>query len=596
VTQTSDTEWIRRYRIEVSRDGQTWTVAAPSCLIDRTHRQPCRLTNQLTELGSSLLPPGRGTQWIQSFFEDFLLQTIEMLGPDAPYPDGLPAQYCLPTAVRPFTYGGAWIPGDCANFVAGITVLFSPEMAIEGQKLFPYFIDRFGFIPSAMWSGHKDDKGLGLDISGITWGPCCYWDIFAWSKDREYLRWFTDACATWARWWLANRDRNGDGWLEPAMNGCRPSSEEFRAKGKASNPPLAKLCPEFWDYVGLHDETHSAFWHMICEMPWDDSPIFVRGRHRGLRFDPETCSCNIHFIESQLYTSLLCAFVAHAYRRLGQEAESGFFTENAARLRSLVRENCWDEQTGFYYDRDIATGQRRTFVKHLGAFFAMMMGLPTQDQARRMVEHLTNPKEFWTNYPVPVVSRDSPDYSPFAPWCGVAWPPTNFFVLRGLLNYGYFDVADELLRRWTAHTQTCAERPIQYFDLRTCDQTLPQDERYVKVPDVQWIVPEDWHPESGALYRSGGYTFGALWLPSLIMRNFWPVGEHHFLLRPGGHLRLKWGTRWDVVVDDNRAIVNGRSIKMTERATYLVDETTGTVRALEAGKADPVIIDNEGIL
>jgi hypothetical protein len=80
------------------------------------------------------------------------------------------------------------------------------------------------------------------------------------------------------------------------------------------------------------------------------------------------------------------------------------------------------------------------------------------------------------------------------------------------------------------------------------------------------------------------------------MRNFWPVGEHHFLLRPGGHLRLKWGTRWDVVVADDRAIVNGRSIKMTERATYLVDETTGTIRELEAGKADPVIIDNEGIL
>jgi putative isomerase len=119
-------------------------------------------------------------------------------------------------------------------------------------------------------------------------------------------------------------------------------------------------------------------------------------------------------------------------------------------LRNLVRDNCWDEASGFYYDHEVATGELRTFVKHVGAFVAMLMGLPTQDQARRMVAHLMNPQEFWTEYPVPVISRDSPDYSPFGNWSGKAWPPTNFFILRGLLNYGFFDEADELLRRWVA--------------------------------------------------------------------------------------------------------------------------------------------------
>jgi hypothetical protein len=220
VTQTNEKEWIRRYRIEVMRDGQTWTIAVPSCLLDSYHVQPSRLTNQVKELSSSLLPPGRGTEWVQTFFEDYLLKTIEPLGPASPYPDWLSGEYFLAAAVRPFGFGGCYNAGDGGNFDALITAICSPEMAIEGQKLFPDLIHHFGVMPSVMDPGHKDDKAFGLDITSHAWGPCCYWDLFAWSRDRKFLAWFADACAKWARWWLANRDRNHDGWLEPGPNAC----------------------------------------------------------------------------------------------------------------------------------------------------------------------------------------------------------------------------------------------------------------------------------------------------------------------------------------------------------------------------------------
>ncbi|MHB9024239.1 MAG: MGH1-like glycoside hydrolase domain-containing protein [Armatimonadota bacterium] len=592
--QTSETEWIRRYRIEVSADGQRWQVAVPSRLIDGYHKQPCRMQNILEELDSSLLPAGQGTQWVQSMFEDYLLKTIEPLGPESVYPDWLSGEYFLAAAVRPFGFGGVYNSGDAGNFDALITAICSPEMAVEGQRLFPDLIHHFGFMPSVMNPGYKDDRAFGLDISGTTWGPCCYWDIFAWSRDRDYLRWYADACAKWARWWLDNRDRNGDGWIEPGINGCLPASEEFKKEGAAARPQLAALCPEFWDYTGVHDSTMSAFWHMICEIPWDDNPIYVRGRNRGLKMDMDTLSVNIHYIESQLYISLLCGYVAYSYRILGRDDEAEFFAVHALRLKALVRDHCWDEGTGFYHDRDIATGERRTYVKHLGAFVAMLMGLPTQEQARRMVEHLTNPREFWTEYPAPTISRDSPDYSPFGYWSGRAWPPTNFFVLRGLLNYGFFQVADEFLRRWLKQITTCAERPVQYIPFPEYPGQPPHDARYTRVPDVEWIIPENWHPESGAVYGSGGLTWGGLWLPAVIMRNFWPVGEHCALLRPGGHLRLKWGGRWDVIVKDRQAMVNGRSYFLEEDATYLYDERTGAIRPLPPGQAEPALLDGDG--
>ncbi|MBM4401301.1 MAG: discoidin domain-containing protein, partial [Crenarchaeota archaeon] len=100
VEQTGETEWIRRYRLEVTRDGQVWRVITPSRLIDAYHRQPCVLRNQLETLESCLLPAGRGTQWVQSFWEDFMLRTIEPLGLDSPYPEWLPGRYFIAAAVR----------------------------------------------------------------------------------------------------------------------------------------------------------------------------------------------------------------------------------------------------------------------------------------------------------------------------------------------------------------------------------------------------------------------------------------------------------------------------------------------------------------
>lgn len=590
VTQTDETEWIRRYRVEVSDDGEQWRVAVPSRVIDAAHRQPCALTNRIHELESSLLPSGRGTHWATSFFEDLVLKAIEPLGPDSPFPDWLSAQYFVATAVRPFYYGGVFNSIDAGNFNALLVSLFAPELALESQKLFPDIIRRYGYMPGVMIPGDKGDGCFSLDYSGNASGPCSFWDLQAWLQDEEFLGWFADANGKWVRWWLENRDRDGDGWLEPGVNSCKPSSPEFRRKKAKEYPVIAKLCPQFWDYVGQQSSHESAFLLSIYEMPWDDGPVFLRGRNVGLRFNPQTCSVNIHFIETQLHVSLIADFVASAYRRCGRAGEADYFSQAADRLRSLVADNCWDEESGFYYDCDCETGSRRTFVKHVGAFDAMLMGIPTMDQAKRMVEHLTSPREFWTDHPVPTVSRDSVDYSPNGYWSGRAWPSTNFVVLRALLNYGFFDEADELLRRWVGHVQTCVERPIQYFRMSEPEWYVEEDVRHTRLLDVRWISPENWNPENGTVHGSGGVVQGGLWLPAVIMRHFWPVGEHSVLLRPGGHFHLRWGDRWEVDVEENRAQVNGRNVRMTDRATYLMDTSTGSIRPLEPGRSEPAVL------
>jgi hypothetical protein len=157
-------------------------------------------------------------------------------------------------------------------------------------------------------------------------------------------------------------------------------------------------------------------------------------------------------------------------------------------------------------------------------------------------------------------------------------------VLRGLLNYGFFDEADDLLKRWVRHTDFCM-----------ADKSTPEGPRMPSAPDVRIIVPENWNPETGDVVGSGGLTWGGLWLPAVVMRNFWPLSERSAILRPGGYLQLVWGNRWNVNINQDRARINGRSFRLASRTSYLLDESAGELRPLEPGKADPVVLSRLGL-
>lgn len=577
----SDTAWVRQARVEAQlAAGAEWRTVVPSRLIDARHRQPCIWPNTVQTLESSRLPVGRGSSWVNSFYHDYLLRTVEPCGPGSKYPDWLEPRYILAAAAPPAGFCYVYNPGDSGCFDALIAAIHQPRLAIESQKLFPQLISRFGFMPAVLNPG-KDDRALVLDYSGTIWGPSCFWDLWSWTRDREFLGWFTPALAQWSRWWLANRDRNGDGWLEPGVNACQKAAPE---REKALRDHLA---PHGWpeegfQYVAIQNPDGSALGMSFNECPWDDYPVYVRGRYRGVRFDPKTCSVSIHFIETQLYNAGLADFCARAFDELGDHAQATEFRRQARRLEALVRDHCWNEQTGFYYDNDVGTGRLRTESMHAGGFYPMIHGIPTMEQARRMVAHLLDPEKFWTAYPVPTLARDSADYHPTHYWSGRAWPPVNFHILRGLIRYGFFEAADQLLVRWAEHTAGCIERSregrrlLDYTDasLRNFDM------RHIHIPNCEMIVAENWNPETGAVIGSPGLTWGGLWIPAIIYRNFWPDGAHHALVRPGGHLRFRQKDRWDVTVDGDRAEINGHKIHLVQATTYRLDCRTGQAEPL----------------
>jgi len=133
---------------------------------------------------------------------------------------------------------------------------------------------------------------------------------------------------------------------------------------------------------------------------------------------------------------------------LGLPEDQAAFETHARTLREDIDRVFWHEEDGFYYDRNERTGQLNR-LKSIAGFLPLWANAAPKDRARRLIrEHLLNPEEFWLKYPVATWAKSEPDYYPekrnMCNWMGSTWIPTNYMVFRGLVQYGYTDIAREL--------------------------------------------------------------------------------------------------------------------------------------------------------
>jgi glycogen debranching enzyme len=64
-----------------------------------------------------------------------------------------------------------------------------------------------------------------------------------------------------------------------------------------------------------------------------------------------------------------------------------------------------------------------------------------------LVQHLTDPSEFWTRFPLPSVAANDPKFDPQQMWRGPTWANINYLMIEGLFRSGYGELAKELRRR-----------------------------------------------------------------------------------------------------------------------------------------------------
>ncbi len=124
-------------------------------------------------------------------------------------------------------------------------------------------------------------------------------------------------------------------------------------------------------------------------------------------------------------------------------AEAAELREEYARLRALINEKFWDEESGFYYDRppDGKLGSNKAIT----SYWTLLADLVPEDRIARFVAHLEDPHSFKRLHRVPSLAADASGYTPTgAYWLGGVWAPTNYMVVRGLVEHGYRKLAHEI--------------------------------------------------------------------------------------------------------------------------------------------------------
>jgi hypothetical protein len=140
-------------------------------------------------------------------------------------------------------------------------------------------------------------------------------------------------------------------------------------------------------------------------------------------------------------------------RELGLEADAETWDENARARAERINHFMWDDQTGFYYHVNKETHgftfRRPNDLKReeIIGFLPLWAGIADSHQARRLVEKLTDPKKFWRPYGVPSLAADDPYYNPKGYWNGPMWVEWNYLIVRGLIDYGYYEEARGLVNR-----------------------------------------------------------------------------------------------------------------------------------------------------
>jgi hypothetical protein len=149
-------------------------------------------------------------------------------------------------------------------------------------------------------------------------------------------------------------------------------------------------------------------------------------------------------VESPDLNTYLCVqmgSLAVMAEEMGMEAEGAMWRRRSTAIVQRMIHDFWDEESGFFrathYDEPIP-------VLTPFNLFPLWTGQLPDHMNLRLIDHLTNPNEFWGEIVIPSVAKNDPHFDPETMWRGPVWVNINYFLCEALRQIGQIELADEL--------------------------------------------------------------------------------------------------------------------------------------------------------
>ena len=262
-----------------------------------------------------------------------------------------------------------------------------------------------GMIPDAV---HDEGVVTHLDFpvdADVTKPPLmawAAWKLYEFDHDREFLDEIYGPIVRWNTWWFEKNDPDGNGLCE-------------------YQHPFSS---------GL-----------------DDSPLWDDG------MPVESPDLNTYLVLQQ-------QDLARIAREIGEADDAALWEQRAQAMVQKLIEIRWDDKAGLFWA--VRQGQRVPVLTPL-SLFPLLTGQMPGPISERLVEHLVNPNEFWSKFPVPSVALNDPKFNPRQMWRGPTWANLNYLLIEGLFKSGYPDLARQL-RHLTLDLLTRNNDFYEYYD------------------------------------------------------------------------------------------------------------------------------------
>lgn len=162
-------------------------------------------------------------------------------------------------------------------------------------------------------------------------------------------------------------------------------------------------------------------------------------------FDAPFCMRNFFWVKDVPFNAIMIAnlkLLSNIAKKLGFLEDAKLFNNEQENITKAMKKLMLEDNI---YWSTYGEGYLKIKVKTWAMFAPLFAKILNNSEAKKLVdEHLLNSKEFWTTYPVPTVSIDEPSFNPSGFWRGPVWIATNWFIYKGLKNYGFDDIAKRI--------------------------------------------------------------------------------------------------------------------------------------------------------
>ncbi len=191
--------------------------------------------------------------------------------------------------------------------------------------------------------------------------------------------------------------------------------------------PLARL--PFGRYIVLYSSEIKLAWHKF------DPLVIVKKKY-----------FNIREVTFNTIYALGLEALSNIFADIGDDVKTDQYSSQSDKVGKSIIEECYDSAFGLFFDIDV-NSESLLAEPSISCLMPLALRNLPKEKCNELINHLTNPAEFWLRFPVPSVPENSRYFEPKDQrylWRGPTWINTNWFLVNGLRRNGYDELADAI--------------------------------------------------------------------------------------------------------------------------------------------------------